>query len=126
VTVAFTPDLAVGVWVGDVLNNNHTMVQGADGVFVASPAVNSFVVQALKGIPGNRWYTPPPDVVQGANNSWFLSDTRSIARLPGDNPPSPSAKPPDTTVPPDSGTGPILASPIPSPSPPCVPPPPCP
>jgi membrane peptidoglycan carboxypeptidase len=126
VTVAFTPDLAVGVWVGDVLNNNHTMVQGADGVFVASPAVNSFVVQALKGIPGNRWYTPPPDVVQGANNSWFLSDTRSIARLPGDNPPSPSAKPPDTTVPPDSGTGPVLASPIPSPSPPCVPPPPCP
>jgi membrane peptidoglycan carboxypeptidase len=125
VTVAFTPDIAVGVWVGDVLNNSHTMINGADGVFVASPAVNSFVSQAEAGIPGNLWYTPPPGVVQGANNSWFLSDTRSIAKLPGDNPPSPSAKPPDTTVPGDPGTGPVLASPSPSPTPTCTPPPPC-
>jgi membrane peptidoglycan carboxypeptidase len=115
VTIAFTPDIAVGLWVGDVLNNNYTMVSGADGVFVASPAVHSFVSQALAGIPGNRWYTPPPGVVAGPGNSWFLSDTRSVAKLPGDNPPSPTPKPPSYKVPPDPGTGPVLASPTPTP-----------
>ena len=117
VTIAFTPDIAVALWVGDILNNNYSMVGGADGVFVASPAVHSFVSQALAGIPGNRWYTPPPGVVAGANNSWFLSDTTSVAKLPGDNPPSPTPAPVNYQVPPDPGTGPVLASPPPSPSP---------
>ena len=131
VTIAFTPKIAVGLWVGDILNNNYSMVQGADGVFVASPAVNSFVSQAEAGVPGNLWYTPPPGVVAGANNSWFLSDTTNIAKLPGDNPPSPTPVPVNYTVPPDPGTGPVLASPSPSPSPspcptPTVPPTPCP
>jgi membrane peptidoglycan carboxypeptidase len=116
VTIAFTPNLAVGVWVGDVLNNNYVMIQGSDGVFVASPAVHSFVSQALAGVPGTNWYTPPPGVVAGANNSWFLSDTRSVAKLPGDNPPSPTPPAVDFTVPPDPGTGPVLASPQPSPT----------
>ena len=115
VTIAFTPNIAVGLWVGDVLNNNYAMVQGADGVFVASPAVHSFVSQAEAGVPGNLWYTPPPGVVAGANNSWFLSDTTSIAKLPGDNPPSPTPAPVNYTVPGDPG-GPVLASP-PPPSP---------
>jgi membrane peptidoglycan carboxypeptidase len=117
VTIAFTPDLAVGLWVGDILSNQYTMVNGSDGIFVASPAIHSFVAQALSGVPGNRWYTPPPGVVAGANNSWFLSDTRSIAKLPGDNPPSPTPTPVDYHIPPDPGTGPVLASPSPSPPP---------
>jgi membrane peptidoglycan carboxypeptidase len=117
VTVGFTPDLAVGLWVGDILNNNHFMVSGSDGVFVASPGVHTFVSQALAGVPGNRWYTPPPGVVAGANNSWFLSDTTNIAKLPGDNPPSPTPAPVNYSVPADPGTGPVLASPPPSPSP---------
>jgi penicillin-binding protein 1A len=116
VTIAFTPNIAVGLWVGDVLNNNYAMVQGADGVFVASPAVHSFVSQAEAGVPGNLWYTPPPGVVAGANNSWFLSDATSIAKLPGDNPPSPTPAPVNYTVPGDPG-GPVLASPSPSPAP---------
>jgi membrane peptidoglycan carboxypeptidase len=122
VTVAFTPDIAVGVWVGDVLNNNYTMVSGADGVFVASPAVHSFVSQALAGLAGNRWYSKPADVVAGPNNSWYLSDTTSIPRLPGDNPPSPT---PNNTyvIPPDPNTGPVVAPPSPNPtSTPCLPP----
>src|SRR5215472_10568961 len=53
VTVAFNPILAVGLWVGDILNNNHFMVQGSDGVFVASPGVHLFVETALKNVPGN-------------------------------------------------------------------------
>src|SRR5438309_7993349 len=115
VTVAFTPDLAVGLWVGDILDNNHTMVNGSDGVFVASPGMHSFIDQALGGFAGDRWYTAPADVVKGDNNSWFLSDTRSISRLPGDNPPSPTPTPVDYNVPPDPG-GPVLASPSPVPT----------
>ena len=127
VTIAFTPDLAVGLWVGDILSNRYAMVNGSDGVFVASPGVHSFVSQALAGVDGNRWYTPPPGVVAGANNSWFLTDATSIAKLPGDNPPSPTPTPVNYTVPPDPGTGPVMASPSPSPIPsptllPCVPP----
>ena len=125
VTIAFTPDIAVALWVGDVLNNNFTMVSGADGVFVASPAVHSFVSKALAGVPGNRWYTPPPGVVAGPNNSWYLSDTTNVPRLPGDNPPSPTPTGPAYVIPPDPGTGPVLASPSPCPTPlppgpPCV------
>ena len=125
VTVAFTPDLAVGLWVGDILSNNYTMVNGSDGVFVASPGIHSFVSQALAGVPGTRWYTAPPGVIAGANNSWFLADTPSVAKLPGDNPPSPTPTPVDYNVPADPGTGPVLASPpppSPCPSPPPVPP----
>ena len=119
VTIAFTPKIAVGLWVGDILADlpQYTMLQGADGVFVASPAVHSFVSQAEAGVPGNLWYTPPPGVVAGANNSWFLTDTTNIPRLPGDNPPSPTPAPVNYTVPPDPGTGPVLASSPPSPTP---------
>ncbi len=124
VTIAFTPDIAVALWVGDVLNNNYTMVSGADGVFVASPAVHSFVSKALAGVPGNRWYTPPPGVVAGPNNSWYLSDTTNVPRLPGDNPPSPTPTGPAYVIPPDPGTGPVLASPSPCPTP-APPGPPC-
>ena len=117
VTVAFTPDIAAALWVGDILNNTHTMVSGSDGVFVATPGLHTFIDGALANFAGNRWYSPPPDVVAGANNSWFLSDTLSIPKLPGDNPPSPTPKPPNYNVPPDPGTGPVEASPSPSPTP---------
>jgi len=114
-TIAFTPDLATGLWVGDIRDNNHFMVPGSDGVFVASPGVHAFVSQALAGVPGDRWFTPPPGVTAGPSNSWYLSDTTSIAKLPGDNPPSPTPTTPTFVVPPDPGTGPTLASPSPSP-----------
>jgi hypothetical protein len=105
------------------------MVAGSDGVFVASPAVHTFVSEALAGVAGNRWYTKPADVVPGPNNSWYLSDTTNIPKLPGDNPPSPTPSAPVYVVPPDPGTGPVLASPPPPspivcPSPPVHPPPP--
>jgi membrane peptidoglycan carboxypeptidase len=129
VTIAFTPDLAVGLWVGDILDNTHAMVSGSDGVFVASPAVHTFVSQALANVAGNRWYPTPAGVVAGPNNSWYLSDTTNIPKLPGDNPPSPTPSIPVYVVPPDPGTGPVLASPSPSPIPVCptpaLPGPPC-
>ena len=116
VTIAYNPVLAVGLWVGDILGINHFMVQGSDGVFVASPPVHTFVETALKGVPGNLWYSKPADVVPGPNNSWYLVGTTNVATLPGDNPPSPTPTPVIVSVPPDPGTGPILASPIPSPT----------
>ena len=119
VTVAYNPVMAVALWVGDILDNNHFMVQGSDGVFVASPAVHTFVNTFLSfyKIPGNLWYQKPPDVVPGPNNSWYLTGVTSIDKLPGDNPPSPTPSQVIVTVPPDPGTGPIVASPSPSPIP---------
>jgi membrane peptidoglycan carboxypeptidase len=117
VTIAFTPDLAAAIWVGDVLDNNHFMQAGSDGIYVASPGMHTFINYALAGVAGNRWYSKPADVVAAPNNSWYLSDTRSIARLPGDSPPKPTPKPPSYVVPDDPGTGPVLASPPPEPSP---------
>jgi len=78
VTIAFTPDLATGLWVGDIKDNRFTMIAGSDGVFVASPGVHEFVSRALAGVDGNRWYTPPPGVVSGPGNSWYLVDTTHI------------------------------------------------
>jgi len=118
-TVAFTPDLAAAIWIGDILDFNHTMVRNSDGVFVATPGLHLYLEQALQHInaPTDHWYTPPADVVAGPNNSWYLTDTTSISRLPGDNPPSPTPTPININVPPDPGTGPVLAPPTPSPSP---------
>ncbi|MEA2627632.1 MAG: hypothetical protein QOJ10_92, partial [Chloroflexota bacterium] len=113
-------DIAAAIWVGDIKNNNYTMVYGSDGVFVASPGMHTFISRVLAGVPGNRWYNKPADVVGGPGNSWFLTDTRSIARLPGDNPPKPTPKPPVYVVPDDPG-GPVLANPPPDPSPTPVP-----
>jgi membrane peptidoglycan carboxypeptidase len=130
VTVAFTPDLAAGLWVGDILDNRYTMIGGSDGVFVASPGLHSFISNALAGVPGDRWYTAPPGVVyQGGD--WYLTDTTRIDKLPGDNPPSPTPSYVPPVIPPDPG-GPVIAtappspSPCPSPKPPLVSPAPCP
>src|ERR1700694_479150 len=95
VTVAFTPDLAVGLWVGDILDYRHTMISGSDGVFVASPGVHAFVSQALAGIPGDRWYLPPPGVVAGPGKNSDLADTPKTAQLPGRHPAQPAPNPPD-------------------------------
>ena len=125
-TVGFTPHLAVAMWVGDILSSAHTMRFGLDGVYVVTPGFHSFVEGALAGVSATDWFTPPADVVLGADNSWFLTDARSIAKLPGDAGPKPSPKPIPFIVPPDSGTGPVVANPPPSPSPtptPCVLPP---
>jgi hypothetical protein len=75
----------------------------ADGVFVAAPAWHQFMEQALKGVPGNHWYTPPSDVVRGTkgDNSWFLTGYTDISNLPGDKVPSPA--PGDFGVPADPG-----------------------
>lgn len=44
-TVGYTPDIVVGVWVG---NNNNTAMLKADGSSVAAPIWNAFMKEALK------------------------------------------------------------------------------
>jgi 1A family penicillin-binding protein len=43
-TVGYTPDLAVGVWIGN--NNGKVMVSGSDGVYVAAPVWRKFMDSA--------------------------------------------------------------------------------
>jgi membrane peptidoglycan carboxypeptidase len=107
-TVGWTPDLVSVLWMGDVLGSSdkgfHMVGSQTDGVYVAAPAWHQFMEQALKGVP-DHWYTPPPDVVRGNDNSWFLTGSTDISNLPGDKVPSPS--PGDFGVPQDPGTGPV-------------------
>ena len=105
VTVGFTPDLVTAVWIGDIISINHHMVGSrADAVFVAAPAWNKFMEQALKGAP-DKWLKAPQGVVRQGSD-YYLADTTKVEHLPGDNPsPSPSAGP-DFGIPPDPGRGP--------------------
>jgi len=48
-TLGYTPQLAVGVWVGN--NDNSAMKRGADGSIVAAPIWHQFMQEALKDQP---------------------------------------------------------------------------
>jgi membrane peptidoglycan carboxypeptidase len=109
-SIAFTPDVATLFWLGDTLNNDHVMVRGSAAEQVILPALHRYISESLAGVPGNRWYTQPSDVVQGdpasQPHAWFLADQRSVPKLPGEAPsPSPSAQP--SAVPPDPNVGPV-------------------
>src|SRR5207302_10257219 len=97
--------------------SSAAMGGGSDRVFVESHGVGRCVAQALAEADERRWYTPPGGVVAGPANSWYLADTTRVDKLAGDNPPSPTPNTPVYVVPPDPGTGPVLASPSPCPSP---------
>ncbi len=56
-TVGGTPSLVAGVWAGN--NDNSKMARGADGVFVAAPAWNQFLREALKGTKRESFPKPP-------------------------------------------------------------------
>ena len=123
VTLGFTPDIAVIVWIGDILGNDFNMGPKADAFYVAAPAWHTFMEGALAGVP-DKWYPAPSNVVKGDRPaSWFLADARNVPKLPGDNP-SPLPTPSPSVVPPDPLLGP---SPLPGPTPTAPPPPaPCP
>ena len=55
-TVGYTPDLAVAVWVG---NADHSPMQGVTGITGAAPIFHGFMVAALQGAP-DSWFSPPP------------------------------------------------------------------
>ena len=55
-TVGYTPDLAVAVWVG---NADHSPMQGVTGITGAAPIFHGFMVAALQGV-ADSWFSPPP------------------------------------------------------------------
>ena len=62
-TVGYTPDLVVGVWVGN--NNNAAMIK-ADGSSVAAPIWNAFMKEALKDKEIKN-FNAPQKVITGKN-----------------------------------------------------------
>ncbi|MFA6160413.1 MAG: PBP1A family penicillin-binding protein [Parcubacteria group bacterium] len=48
-TVGYTPNISVGVWVGN--NNNTPMKYGSDGIFVAAPIWRNFLDKELPNLP---------------------------------------------------------------------------
>lgn len=56
-TMGGTPSLVAGFWAGN--NDNSKMAKGADGVFVAAPAWNQFLREALKGTKREGYPKPP-------------------------------------------------------------------
>jgi 1A family penicillin-binding protein len=55
-TVGYTPDLVVGVWVG---NNDNTPMQGVSGIVGAAPLWHDFMERALEGRPSQDFTVPP-------------------------------------------------------------------
>lgn len=52
-TVGYTPQIAVGVWVGN--NNNQQMQEGADGSVVAAPLWRKFMEEILSRYPEEKF-----------------------------------------------------------------------
>jgi membrane peptidoglycan carboxypeptidase len=106
-TVGWTPDLASVFWIGDVTGSGpgHNMTgPNTDGVYVAAPAWNKFMEQALAGVK-NTWYAPPTDVVR-KGDGWYLTQyPTDIPQLAGDQAPADAKN--DMGIPPDPGTGPV-------------------
>ena len=55
-TIGYTPNLAIGVWVGN--NDNSPMVKGADGSVVAAPIWKEFTEIALAKRPAEKFNRP--------------------------------------------------------------------
>jgi penicillin-binding protein 1C len=56
-TIGYTPEIVVGVWVG---NANHEPMRGVDGLSGAAPIWHQFIREALTGGP-ETWFERPPD-----------------------------------------------------------------
>jgi hypothetical protein len=96
-TMGFTPDLAVGVWVG---NPDFTEMQGTSGLSGAAPIWNEFMQEAVdylfEGV--SRPFTRPPGIqeqvictVSGAEPSSFCPSQRTEIFAEG-QPPEPSTE----------------------------------
>ncbi len=57
-TLGYTPSLVAGVWAGN--NDNAAMKKGSDGVLVAAPIWNAFMVRVLANTPVEIFTKPDP------------------------------------------------------------------
>ncbi|MEA2636149.1 MAG: hypothetical protein QOH92_2916 [Chloroflexota bacterium] len=78
-TVGFTPNLAVAVWVG---NADHTPMLHVSGIVGAAPIFHGFMTQALTGQP-DSWF-PVPQGLQAVNmngyTAYLLPGTDQVAQ----------------------------------------------
>jgi len=78
-TVGFTPNLAVAVWVG---NADHTPMLHVSGIVGAAPIFHGFMTQALSGQP-DSWFSVP-DGLQAVNvngyTAYLLPGTDQVAQ----------------------------------------------
>lgn len=86
-TVGYTPNLAVGVWVGN--NNNRPMKPGADGSIVAAPIWRAFMDEALKNMPKEEFpeykeedFKTDKDILDGELR--FEEDVK-VCEIPGED-----------------------------------------
>jgi membrane peptidoglycan carboxypeptidase len=87
-TVGFTPNLAVAVWVG---NADHTPMRNVSGIVGAAPIFHGFMTEALNGQP-DSWFAVPDGLRQLNMNGYvafLLPGTEQVgqAQLP---PPPPA------------------------------------
>jgi len=59
-TLGYTPDIVVGVWVG---NANHEPMRGVTGLSGAGPIWHQFIRESLTGIP-ESWFSLPDGLVK--------------------------------------------------------------
>ena len=57
-TVGYTPNLVTAVWVG---NNDHTPMEGVDGITGAAPIWHNYMETALSGVPIEQFNLPSGD-----------------------------------------------------------------
>jgi membrane peptidoglycan carboxypeptidase len=78
-TVGFTPNLAVAVWVG---NADHTAMLHVSGIVGAAPIFHGFMTQALSGQP-DSWF-PVPDGLHALSmngyTAYLLPGTEQVAQ----------------------------------------------
>jgi len=82
-TVGFTPNLAVAVWVG---NADHTPMRNVTGIVGAAPIFHGFMTEALNGQP-DSWFAVP-DGLHAVNMNGYTAYL-----LPGSEPVAQSQQP---------------------------------
>jgi membrane peptidoglycan carboxypeptidase len=93
-TVGYTPNLAVAVWVG---NADHSPMRAVTGIVGVAPIFNAFMSQALAGT-SDAWYPVPPGLHTmntGGYIAYLLPGTEQVAQAaqpPPTQPPSSAAE----------------------------------
>ncbi|TME21355.1 MAG: hypothetical protein E6I68_11415, partial [Chloroflexi bacterium] len=78
-TVGFTPNLAVAVWVG---NADHTPMRNVSGIVGAAPIFHGFMTAALNGQP-DSWFSVPDGlhaVTMNGYTAYLLPGTEQVAQ----------------------------------------------
>jgi len=71
-TVGYTPELAVGVWVGN--NDNTPMRQGASGITVAAPIWHSFMTRFINKYSSTEFIEPKEEEIRKPMLGGYIED----------------------------------------------------